>query len=387
VALGSSGAGGSDAPPASDNTGFYGGLLGGLVGDWRDGSMSDGQFEAAAASVLQDWYHDISSQEVPPGLNDDGAAQTAIQDLLLWGRTGAQLIGDGHACSGGAAGYFCSYNGMSKVFGPDWDEHLVLAPVRKLLAGIYDRAQQRCADNHDLSQLPRIQSDYRNLVLAGHPDNVSLDELLTCDRFTLDFDSTIVEQPSGQDVTGSYTNEYELKVPIKPDTSQPSLPLRGSGPGTYAQATGEQVLHNQDCGTGGGGSYDSYTDELGGTGALATVTNFTPGGGASPPQLKLNLGNPVEQYRLHIDTTDCASSETLSEPLWSGDFLDLHQGQIDPSGFTTAGVGLAFTLSSGSGATVASATYDVPALAISDGTVSEHTVITVTHTPGPFTRL
>jgi hypothetical protein len=40
-----------------------------------------------------------------------------MQDLLTRARTRALTIGDGRTCSGGDAGYFCTYDGMSKESG------------------------------------------------------------------------------------------------------------------------------------------------------------------------------------------------------------------------------------------------------------------------------
>ena len=382
--------GGDGAQGDSDNTGFYGQMLGGLVGSWGDGSMSQDQFESAALSVLKDWYRDIVSDEIPPGLNDDGAAQTAIQDLLTWARTGALTIGDGHTCSGGDAGYFCTYDGMSKEFGTDWQDSLVGQPVLKLLAGIYNRAQQRCADNHDLTEIPKILDAYRNLVFSGHPDNVSIDQLLACEHFTVAFDSTIINKHGGDDITGSDTNEYQANIKIKPDVAQPDAPLTGTAAGSYIQAAGQEIQHDQACGSGSGGTYDEITDELSGTGDTATVSAFTlPTDTGGPPVLKLSLGSPTEQYRGHIDTTACATSRTFTQSLWAGDFLDLHKSQIDFTVVPTSDFGFAysFVLNEGSGAVVATASYNTPSLAFGEDTLTEHTTITVTHTPQPFTKL
>jgi hypothetical protein len=227
-------------------------------------------------------------------------------------------------------------------------------------------------------------------VFNGHPDDVSIDQLLACEHFTVAFDSTIVNQHGGDDATGSDTNEYQANIKIKPDTAQVDAPLTGTATGTYAQATGQEIQHNQSCGADSGGTYDEVTDELSGTGDTATVSGLTlPTDTGGPPVLTLSLGSPTEQYRGHIDTTACATSRTFTQSLWAGDFLDLHESEIDFGIVPTTDFGFtySFTLSGGSGAVVATGSYDTPSLDFGDDTLSEHTTITVTHTPQAFTKL
>ena len=134
---------------------------------------------------------------------------------------------------------------MSKEFGTDWEDSLVGQPVLKLLAGIYNRAQQRCAENHDLTEIPKILDAYRNLVFNGHPDNVSIDQLLACEHFTVAFDSTIVNKHGGDDITGSDTNEYQANIKIKPNVAQPDAPLTGTAAGSCVQAAGQEIQHDR----------------------------------------------------------------------------------------------------------------------------------------------
>jgi hypothetical protein len=100
------------------------------MGQWRDGNLSGGDMATAASAVLDAEYKAIMSDEVPPGLGDDTAAEKAMSDLVQWARQ-EELLGE-------------------NVLGQ-------LAPtLQSLLEGMYKRAQRRCANQHDLTQISKL---------------------------------------------------------------------------------------------------------------------------------------------------------------------------------------------------------------------------------------
>jgi hypothetical protein len=353
--------------PVGD-TAFYDQLIGGLVGELRDsghdfgdGSSVTDDVNSALISTLAEWKQDILDNEVPAGLEDDAAAQVAIADLLAQARDAALLgMGDGS-----------------------------LPPqVVKLLAGVYDRAQQRCAQTpgFSLDSIPTILGAYRDLVLAGHPDNVTIPDLLSCMRFKLTFDSTITTTFGGSD-HGTQTSEYRVVMPIK--SSADGRTLTGQAAGTYPVAHGLMSQDPQQCDDNGGGTVTSYSDELHGNGAIAQVPDFTlPSAriGGPSPKLELQLGSPTETYHLYSVSSNpgCQGSTNSNLPLWSGNFITSHRAEIDGT-FASAN-SYVFALEPGTNATIARQSYD-RTYAEGQNTENEHTTITIVHTPGAFTRL
>ncbi len=350
-------AGGASSGEAAHGA-FYEQLVAGLVSERREGAISSDDFNSAASSTLDAWHDEIIANEVPAGLNDDAAADIAIRDLVEWARTREQ-------------------------FGLSPEE--VFPDLIKLLTGVYNRAQQSCAQQHDLSRVYDIERTFRYLLLVGYPANdFPMDEVFACYRFKVSFDSTITEVHGGQN-HGTNTNQYTAEIPIKIDSTrhEPGNPLTGQATGSYAQASGQMYSDPFECGSGG--TYVSHADELSGTGVTAEVKEFTlPAhrtGGASP-QLQLQLNQPYETYHFYNTGCDNAAA-TRPVPKWWNLFLDVHRAEIDGTG---GGSGFLFKLNPGSGATIATRSYSVT-FAAGDDTDTEHTVITVTHTPGHFRKL
>jgi hypothetical protein len=329
--------------------------------DLGDGSFQARDVESAIRSTLEDWHRDILGEEVKPGLADDAAAETAIRDLLQWARDTAL------------------------IYGTNGD---IPPEVLRLLAGVYNRAQQRCASASGFSpgSIRPILAAYRSLVLAGHPDNVTIDALLACEHFTVTFDSTITTTFGGQD-HGTHTNEYKAVIPIEPSPS--ATAIEGQARGAYARATGQMQSDPLGCGATGGGTFVSHDDELSGTGAVAQVPDFTlPSAriGGPAPKLELLLGQPTETYHLYNTSGNpgCVTSTSRSLPAWTGNFLVGHKGEVD--GTAAAPNAYVFLLQPSSGQLIASRSYD-QTFASGQNTETEHTAITVTHTPGAFTPL
>lgn len=386
-----------ESTPADDGDGGDGGDSGGpyqqiiagmaqtLAGtgqDIGDGSAAADAYQSAVISTLNDWYNDIISSEVPAGLQDDDAATTAIQDLSAWGQTGAIALGDGAGNVGGVNGYATSYNGMSAAFGPDWQQSKVLDIDQKLASAAYDRDQQKCADNNDLTQIPMILSWYRNDVLFGHDDNVSIPDLLACANFTLDFDSTIVTQFDGfANFSGSWTNEYAVSgLTISPDANANET---GSGSGSYTQASGSINASNA-CPDGSTNPTDTTTiTDNSGTGDTFSVTNLTlattPG---ESPVLTISVGQPMENQT--VMNTDCSGNTTNTpgtNTIWVSSFSVAHQAD------DTGGGTFKLTLNPGSGSTYGSMTYNNSPSIPGTGSATETTTITVTQTPKSYPQL
>ncbi len=336
---------------------FYAQLLSGTVQDWSAGNLSDDDFLSSARSILDEYKADIISNEVEPGAKDDAAAEQAIHDLLAEEQQ-RQLLG----------------------FDQDFS---IFSLVNKLLAGIYNRAQTRCAQQHDLSQVDIALDAYRTMVLAGHPENVPLDKLFACVRFKVSFDSTMTEVHGGS-WHGTNTNEYTGAISIKRSFQQAGYPLTGRATGSYAQATGNTVGDPQDC-TDVQGTETPHLDEVGATPAPVSVGEFNGPSNrinGPPPQLELEVGFPTETYHGY-STGDCPdSSPPGPAPIWAGLFGMVHRGEIDGTFPNT----YLLSLNPGSNATIATRTWN-RSFVSGDDSDTEHTVVTVTHRPGKFAPL
>jgi hypothetical protein len=365
--VGNSPAGPAGAPAASDNADFYGQLLGQLEADWRDGSMPEAQFDSAAASLLNDMYRDIMNEEVPPGLNDDTAATTAIKDLLAWAGTAETLLSSHDEINWG----------RSEI------EGRVFPTVIKLMFGVYHRAQQRCANNHDLSEINNhIVPDARNLELLGVPE-IPISELYSCLHFKVQIDSVIHHAPqSDGDPTLDF--HYQATVPIKYDGGNlgflGSPPVDGSGPGTYVSASGSESSSGQ-C-VYDNSPYTQATTLTAAHGNTVKVSAFSfplSAQDTSPLQLTLD-SSASEDY--HFQMTDpsgdprCTSSldETLQnwwEQAGIGSVIDGN------ATFTPDAESIVIPLDRGSGEVFAQKTLLAPA----DLGDSGQTTITVIHDP------
>jgi hypothetical protein len=360
VGVGSSpdGSGPTGEPPPSDNSGFYGQLISELLGELRDGQISQDDFNSTAASVLNDYLRDINSEEVPPGLNDDDAAQTAIRDLLGWARLEALVLG--------------------KV-----DELPDVTPtIMKLLEGVYKRAQQRCAA-HDLSQIPRILTTDRTEILVSGNEHHTFAEDLKCLRFKISFDSSI------QDVGGNFDGEFDTEVVSNPTVQLdlPTLLLTGSAPITYTTAQGSKT-QSFSC-PGGGGSYDETDTMIGSQSSTLNVlkmtlpdyTTLADPNADHTIQLVIDPGLPEEKLDINKTGPDCPSDQTALEPFWYSDFFStpLQGASAEPFNDTFVMV-FTLTLTNGS-EDIADAGFTGFASADNGNAVTETTTIDVKHTP------
>jgi hypothetical protein len=379
----------ADAPPPG-LAGFYEPLLAGFFQeliaaghDLGDGSDADQAFRSAVKSTLDEWYADILKTEVPAALKDDTAAETAIQDLSRWGNDGIAALGDGHVSISGISYRKLRYNGMEAIYGPDWMQDKILSVDRRILAAAYDRAQQKCADTHDLSLIAKIIDWYHSALLVGQPDNQPFDALYACEQFTATFDSTMTDVPTDAGTSGHTVEEYTASVRIKPDATLTHL--SGSSRGAYAQAAGEIDIpgfcaHDDQ-------HYTGKATEQSGNPTTFQVVDFTPPTqvGVSPV-LTIDTNIPSETYLIHVDTTACAAALTEPIPQWFGDFSHAHDTALVKDTDST----YTLNLDSGTGANFGSKTYDSTFHNTGYGgnyTVTEHTTATVTHTPGPFNKL
>jgi hypothetical protein len=353
-------------------------------GDIGDGSAAAKAYEAAVVATLKEWYAEIIANEVPPGMESDEAAETAENDLAAWAQDAVTLLGDGHTTVGGATTTTTTYDGMSALFGPNWEEEKVLSVDQKLDSAAYDRAQEKCANNHELGQIPTIAEWYRSDVFAGHPDSVSTEELLVCDHFTVEFESTMEDKLLGEDdaALGSYVNEYTANVKIKPQTETAGLPINGSATGSYAQATGT-VKASAPCKEGPNSENESIDE--GGNPTTFKVINFTPPtASGGQPTLTFETGMPTENYLVKATEDVCDPFPmVVREPNWWVDWDAQHKGAAVPDTLFT----YQFTLTAGGGADFGTISFEDQPFDKENAEGLENTKITVTHTPAPFTRL
>ena len=336
--------GGAGAPPSTGSaTDAYNSQLGGIVNQWRDGNLSDSDMAKAAGMVLDAEYKAIMSGEVPPGLTDDTAAQTAISDLLQWAKAEELLS--------------INPNALGKI-----------APtLQKLLEGMYTRAQQRCVASHDLTELYKIISIDRSEQLLGLNLHTVTDDL-RCAQFRVDFDSTMTLTISGE--TGAWTLEY---------IAHPTITFLGvqenGGPVFTGSTTGSYAKVQGTISTSG-----SWWDMQSGAGTTFTVYNFcvpAANSGCAQPSLVFDIGKPEETSQ--VLGTDGPVGGPLQTPYWEMGFLALHADQFQQSvGQAT----FAVPLEPGSGALIASGTFSGSGeWGGGVGVATENTTINVYHTP------
>lgn len=281
---------------------------------------------------------ELNAQEVPPGLNDDGAAQKAIRDILAVARTSALL------------------DSSESMF------ESVKPTIYKLEEGIYKRAQQRCADNHDLTQISRILGTDRSEQLLGGYTGHGLSEDLKCLRFRIDFDSAI-DVLAGSGGSGSWHLEYVAHPTVTPDLSQVGI-MTGSTAGTYASASGTI--------TGPDGSTGTVTSSSGDTFDVVGFDMSTDPTVTAPPTLTLDLHSPSEQYHAH-DPSNPGGDFDKTDHEWLNVFNEFHNPQ---NGWTV----LTLERVPGNGELVARGTFSNSA---PDGSATESTTVDVFHTPPP----
>lgn len=256
---------GGPPPPSTGSTilDFYSQLIAEALHGARDGQSSEQEAFDQALSWLQDALGDVMREEVPPGLNDDSAAQMAIRDLLEIARTSEMLSGS---------------DGTFKEVTPT---------IIKLMEGVYKRAQQRCAENHDLTQIPTILDADREEQMLNSPKH-DIAEDLKCERFKVEFNSQI------SDSGGAFDGTYDLATSSTPTVSydQATAVIDGQASISYMEASGSKT-QTFDCPDGSNGSW-TETD---------TVVGSQPG---TLRALKLALPDPSQ-----IGQPNAANSVTL----------------------------------------------------------------------------
>ncbi len=382
----------AEASTVSGRTSYYQDELAGDVhqlveagGDIGDGSAAAKAYETAVLATLKEWYGEITANEVPPGMESDEAAETAMNDLSAWAQSAVILLGDGHTTVGGETSTTTTYNGMSALFGPNWEDEKVLSVYQKLAGAAYDRAQEKCANQHELGQLPTILTWYRTDVFSGHPDSLSLEELLVCDHFTVEFDSTMEDNILGEDGDGhgTYVNEYTATVKVKPQTEGVAgLPINGSAMGAYAQATGT-VRKSAPC-KGGPNSENEQIDEGGNPSTFKVVEYVPPTEKGGDPTLTFETGLPTENYLATATEAVCDPFPMIvKEPAWWSDWDAQHKSEALPDTLDV----YKFTLTAGGGADFGTISFNDVPFDQEDAESLENTKISVTHTPAPFARL
>jgi hypothetical protein len=316
----------------------YSALIGNEMWLVRNGYVSLDTAVADTQRLLQQALADLNAQEVPPGLNDDDAALKAIKDLLtLAGVSG--LLGDKSGSMFAA----------------------VKPTVLKLHEGIYNRAQQKCANNDDLTQIPKIIDTDRSeeLLLSSNDLYHGLEADYRCLRFQVQFDSLITVQ-AGSGGSGSWNLEYKAQPTVTVDLS--GLPVvTGSAPGTYATASGTITGSDGTTVTVQSGQGDTFTVKD----LDLTVDPKHP----VAPAITLTLGSPSETYMFNDPSGP--DSGTYQDHQWLHGFGEFHPPQGNS-------VVLSLQQIQGDGALVARGTFNNTA---PDGSVTEATTVDVFHRP------
>jgi hypothetical protein len=370
------------AAASPELAGFYEALLASFAvqlaaagGEIHGNSAATQSYNAAVVATLDEWHAEILSSEVPAAMNNDEAAETAIRDLATWARDGSLLLGDGQTSVAGEHTSAVTFNGMAATYGAKWPTVKLLAVLQKLSGAAYDRAQQKCAANHDLAEVPRVLSWYDDDVLAGHADSLSPAELLVCEHFKVEFASTMEDTLTGVDSNGEgkFTNEYTANVEAAPQTSGATVPIAGSATGSYAIATGV-VSKTADC--------EGELIDQGGNPTVFSVVGYVPASAAgASPQITIETGVPTENYL--NQALVCHSSSEVPIAYWWLDWDAEHRG----AGVAGTASQYTFALSPGAGPNAGTLSFANAAFKRGTASVVENTTIKVTHTPAPYAKL
>jgi hypothetical protein len=229
----------------------------------------------------------------------------------------------------------------------------------KLLEGIYNRAQQRCANQHDLSAVSKIISADRNEQLIMETETHSIAEDVKCLRFRVDFDSAI-DVIAGSGGSGSWHFEYVAHPTVNPDAQGGYQFDTGSTFGSYAAASGTI--------TGDDGTTDTVTSA---THDAFDVVKFSldVSNDSAPATLILDLHSPSESYHAHDPAGPF--DDDYTDHIWLDTFNQFHPPQ---SGWVV----LTLERVPGNGELVARGTFSNSA---PDGSATEATTVDVFHTP------
>ena len=336
--VGNSTSGASGAPAGNGTSAWYESQLLDLSQQMQDGNTSAQDFNQAVEEVFDQWLNQIMITQVPPGLSDDDAARDAIQSLLRWTYE-AELLSIPNATSRTAP------------------------TIVQLLNGIYARAQDKCANQHDLAQISKIIDVDRQLTLlaSGH----TFTEDVKCARFRVEFDSTVTISPGGSQ-TGSWTYEY---------VAQPTVTLTNFSQTGAAVFTGSTTGSYEHVG-GTVSSADSWTQAVSGTGATFAVDNFClralNSACTAQPSIMFDIGMPTELY------LDNSGVEFGPVPYWAIGWQIAHADlMVTAANRTTFDA----TLNAGAGALVATDKLSGSGIWGGTGQVTDSTTIDVYHTP------
>jgi len=383
-------ASGSSEPGSGAYAGGYQSALAGLAQEAAAGGEDPGDPHSAyfksVESLMKEWYADISGNLIPPGEQGDEAAETALQELFTWARTGATAVGDSRSNVGGQKLFSHEWAGMSDIFGANWEDAMVIQPAIKLVGKAYDRAQEQCANEHDLTKIEKVLSWARTDALLGHPE-IALEQILACEHFTVKFDSKMTDIFSGGEgaPNGKWANDYTASVRVAPKVENTAtFPLLGEAGGKYSETSGrtETITHknNKEC--------INESIEQSGAGATFNVDAMTvpngvgaAGGGAS---ITLNPGMPTEKVLTQATPSECDPFPLeVPEFSWFADWVAEHK----PALISQQSFEYMFALTAGSGAEIGSIEFiDVP-FSKGNATGKEDTTIKVMHSPASFNHL
>lgn len=319
-------------PPPSTDVQFGEEMVAGVSQEWREGTISEDEWKSTEHSILEEMRKAIEADEVPPGRSDDGAAEAAIRSLLTYAHDDALVTGN--------------------EFGFDGIKPIVL----QLLEGIYNRAQERCASQHDLTQIKKIVETDHNLVLLGGTER--LEEDLKCARFRVEFDSLI--EIHALEGTGDIRLEYTATVTVKPDPAQGLLTIDGSTAGSYKTVSGSE--------TGPDGTSVTALSGIPSTFEVANLILHI--GEPAAPSIVIAPHEPMERYHAHDPEGEDFDYE---DSLWLKTFAGAFHGADAVGGL------VALPLERGSGELFARGSWNTTD---PDGGASEATTIDVFHTPG-----
>lgn len=353
-------------PSASSIMDFYNEQGARVLDEEHDGQISSQQASEQIAELVDQAFTDVRSSEVPAGLNDDDAATQASSDILSLLRTVALEFGED-----------------SPKFKDFSTQSITL--LQEMLKAWYNRAQQQCAADSDLSHLP----GYISRILAAERDLQLLDDAslasqrLQCATFEVQFDSVVTDDNSqqGPGYSGIATMEYKADATVTATDPQ-NDGYSGSATPTFT-ASG-QIIDGPTV--GGDPDFpwscpgDILTAESASAGspfqASLTLPSSLPAAGSAV--LDVSVGTPQETFDDYTpacpDLSNGANDSSTVLSWWARTFADDHsldQQIQDPYALTLEEV-------AGAGSTVAQGSWNLS---------GEQTTVKVVHRPPPFVPL
>lgn len=157
------------------------------------GEPGDPDLDKKLANYLAGYYRDVVRPKMLAAETDDSLAASAIQEGLGWSRQ-VELLG------------------LSEDPFFAQKEAEVMDSIIKILQNAFNKAFQRCVNENDPSQVPRLLALERQAQLLGISLGDVFDKINRCARFELDFEASTQENNVGALPDGGWSASAGVRM-------------------------------------------------------------------------------------------------------------------------------------------------------------------------------